>query len=249
MFCVGLTCTVLLAVLGFVRADDQAEGLALIDKAIKAAGGDDKLAKLQSATWKAKGTVEEDNAQVNFAIEGTMQAVDKHRLEVEATFNGRTMKVVLVLNGDKAWAQTNERVEEAPEDAVKLITGVFRALRSSQLLTPFKDKAYKLSPLGEVKVGDRPAMGVKVTHAEQRELDLFFDKETGLLSKCGMRLPDRPGGQDMDWEFLFSEFKDIEGIKHFTTITMQREGKKMFVLEISEVKPQEKVDESLFAKP
>jgi hypothetical protein len=30
---------------------------------------------------------------------------------------------------------------------------------------------------------------------------------------------------------------------------MQREGKKLFVMELSEVKPQEKVDESLFAKP
>jgi hypothetical protein len=247
--CSSIAVFLLLLVNSPLQADDQAEGLALIDKAIKAAGGEDKLTKLQSVTWKAKGRVEDDNAQITFVLEGTMQAVDKHRLEAEATRDGMTMKGVLILNGEKAWQQDNNRNEEVPEEVAKLITGVFRALRSAQLLTPLKDKAYKLSPLGEVKVGDRPALGVKIMHAEQREFDVFFDKETGLLSKCGMRVPDRPGGQEVDWEFLFSEFKDIEGLKHFTTITMQREGKKLFVMELSEVKPQEKVDESLFAKP
>jgi hypothetical protein len=106
-----------------------------------------------------------------------------------------------------------------------------------------------LAPLGELNVGDKPGLGVKITHKEHREMDLFFDKETGLLRKLGIRLPDMPGGQEVEWEFLFSDAKEFGGVKHFTKMTLQRDGKKLLTMEVEEVKPQEKLDESLFAKP
>jgi hypothetical protein len=231
------------------RADEQAEGLALLTRAIKAAGGEEKLAKLQTITWRGKGT-SEVNGQQGFTIsDAAAQALDKHRLEMEFSLGGIGKRGRYIVNGDKVWVQENDFAAEFPKKGAPIIIGVLRALRLAQLLTPLTDKAYKLSPLGEVKVGDRPAVGIRVTHPEQRELDLFFDKETGLLSKCGMRVPYRLDGQESDLEFWFGDAKEFDGIKHFTTMTVHHDKKKVFVLEVSEVKPQEQLDESLFAKP
>ncbi|MCA1693366.1 MAG: hypothetical protein LC749_00795, partial [Actinobacteria bacterium] len=42
------------ATCGMARADEQ-EAKAVIDKAIKALGGEEKLVKAEAATWKAHG--------------------------------------------------------------------------------------------------------------------------------------------------------------------------------------------------
>ena len=42
---------------GSARADDAKDPQAILDKAIKALGGEEKLSKVKAASWKAKGTI------------------------------------------------------------------------------------------------------------------------------------------------------------------------------------------------
>ena len=44
------------------RAADDKEAKAILDKAIKALGGEEKLSKVKAATWKGKGTNQIDGA-------------------------------------------------------------------------------------------------------------------------------------------------------------------------------------------
>src|SRR5438445_204089 len=53
-------------------------------------------------------------------------------------------------------------------------------------LVPLKDKAFKLSPGGELKAGDRAAVCLLVSREGYRDALLCFDKETGLLVKSEM---------------------------------------------------------------
>jgi hypothetical protein len=49
-------------------------------------------------------------------------------------------------------------------------------------LAPLKDaKRFTLATLGEIKVEDKPALGVKVSRQGPRDVDLYFDKRSGLL--------------------------------------------------------------------
>lgn len=238
-----------LAIGGAVRADGEKEAKALIDKAIKAAGGEEKLAKLTTAAMKGKITPADNNKQSVILMEGSVQGLDKCRFDAEVQENGRTMKVLLVINGDQAWAKHDDGAREAPEEIRQALKQSVYALRLAQTLVPLKDKAYKLSPLGEVKVGDRPAVGVQISHKDTPDVNLWLDKETGLPLKCEMRCKIERGGQDVPCEFLFADYKDMGGVKHFTKVTMNADGKKHLEAEISEVKPQDKVDDKEFAKP
>jgi hypothetical protein len=229
------------------RADEQEEGLKLANAAIKAAGGEAKLDKLKIVSMKGKGTVSEGDQDATFTIEGTVQGLDRFRLDLEMSFGGRTEKVLIVFNGDKGWAKTPDKVEDAPPDAIPLIQAELHALRMAQMLTSLKDKAVKLSPLGEVKVNDRAANGLKFVQKDRPDVDLFFDKETHLPIKCQMRVKEREG--EMTHEWFFSDYKELGGAKHPTKIALHRDSKKLMEMEITEVKPEEKLDESTFAKP
>src|SRR5262249_45100167 len=158
-------------------------------------------------------------------------------------------KGMLVVNGEQAWFKEEDRVEEAPKDIVPFVRDLLYAMRMPQLLPALQDAAFKLSPLGEVQVGDRPAVGLSIAHKDHKDVSLFFDKENGLPVKSEVRLTD-PQGKEVTIEYLYSDYKDFAGLKHPAKVMIKGvKGVKELTMEFSELKPEEKLDDGLFAKP
>jgi hypothetical protein len=236
-----------LAVAGPGRGDDQADIKAVIDKALKAMGGEAQVAKLKGATFKGKGNFQEAGQDIAFTYEGALQGMDKYRLDMDATINGMTMKILMVLNGDKGWAKHMDQVEDAPKEVVTIMMDAMYAIRAPHLLPALKDKAFKVSQLGEMKIGERPAVGLQVAHKDRRDINLYLDKETGQPVKTEIRLTD-PQNKEISLECLYSDYKDFNGLKHFTKITFKADGKE-FSTELSEIQVHDKLDDITFAKP
>ena len=155
-----------------------------------------------------------------------------------------------MVNGDKVWAKTGgeataidnkDQIAEAKEEC-------YVGWVSS--LLPLKDKAFQLSPLGEVKVDGKPAVGVRVSHKGHRDINLFFDKESGLLVKRESVIKDfMADGKEVTQETLFSNYKEVKGAKFPMKVVLNRDGKKYVESEMTEIEPKEKIDDAVFAKP
>src|SRR5437660_633980 len=97
---VSLLCGIVVLVVSATRADDSADARAIIDKAIKASGGEEKLAKYKAETFKEKGTYYGmGNGQ---PYQGTyqVQLPDQFKMEIAGVF-------ILVVDGDKGWMKAN----------------------------------------------------------------------------------------------------------------------------------------------
>ncbi len=117
-------------------------------------------------------------------------------------------------------------------------------------LVCLNEKDYKLSALGEVKVGDRPAIGVRVQRKGYRDVNLFFDKDKSLLLKMETRVKDiMQGGQEYTSATVYADYKKVEGMEIPHKVTIERDGKAFVEGEITEVKLSEKLGDSLFEKP
>src|SRR5262249_46478577 len=147
------------------------------------------------------------------------------------------------------WLKMGEQIQDAPQEIRDVLRQVLFALRLTHRPLSLRDKALTLTPLGDAKLGDRALVGMRVAHKDYRDVDLFFDKETGLMAKMTMQVKEPNNNQDTAHEFLFSDYKDFDGLKHFTKVTFNRDGKKLIDVEFSEVKAEEKLDESNFNKP
>jgi hypothetical protein len=112
-----------------------------------------------------------------------------------------------------------------------------------------KKTGYKLSPLGEVKVNDKPAVGVRVSSEGYRDINLFFDKGSGLLVKTEARTTDVQSGEEKTEEKLLSDYKESEGVKRPGKVVILRDGKKLLTLQIDEIKAVDKFDKDFFTKP
>jgi hypothetical protein len=238
-----------LVVSPLARADEQADMKAVVDKAIKAAGGQAKLKKLKAMTWKAKGSFTDGNREVAFTIDASIQDTRQAKLDLHAEHNGQSIEAGLVINGDKGWFKGPKGVETIPKELLAFLKDDFGALRLAQTLVPLKDKGCTLSSLGEVKIGDKPALGIKVARKGHADVDVYFDKKTHLPVKCTVKGKEDGNGQEKTHEFFLSEFKDAAGVRHFTKVLFKRDDKKMMEVELSDIEAVDKHDDGVFAKP
>jgi hypothetical protein len=238
----------LLTFLGAVRADDQAETKTLVDKAIKAMGGADKLARFATFTSRSKGKFFEP-AEVDFTDENWSRLPHHYRFDMDLEAGGNKVKEVLVFNGPKGWLKLGDNVMEMPKEMVGAFQDYFHALRLVTDPRGLKEKGVKLAPLGEMKIGDRPAVGIQVSFPGKRDVNVYFDKENNLPLKVETTAPPFQGGQEVSQEFFLEDYKEFEGVKIATKVTWKSDGKKYMIREVTEIKPEEKIEDATFEKP
>src|SRR5262249_54218211 len=133
-----------------------------------------------------------------------IQWPDQFRMEIENVF-------IVVLNGDKGWIKAQgETREMTAKEMAEQKENHYGGWGTT--LLPLKDKAYKLALIDEIMVDKRPAVGVKVSHKDHRDVKLYFDKETGLRVKADLRVVDE-SGKEVVQEMFFRDYKEMDGAK------------------------------------
>jgi hypothetical protein len=231
-----------------VPAWGEDDARSIVDRAVKAHGGRDALGKIKAERVKGKGTIFYEGVSVPFTVENVIVLPGQFRNEMKCAVLGEETNQVVVLNGDKAWTTANGQNQPLTE-TVKAEMEETRYADQVTMLTPLlDDKKFQLSSLGEKKVRDRPALGVKVSTKGHRDIELYFDKEAGLLAKV-KRLALSPKMVAAVQEEYWSDFKETAGVKRPMRFQVYQDGKLFTEGELTEVSYPEKVDNALFEKP
>jgi outer membrane lipoprotein-sorting protein len=237
---------------GVARADDQAEVKAILDKAVQALGGADKAAKLSDVTLKGKTTISEGGMDVAFSFDLSMQSYDRIRMDVTIVAGGMTNKAVLVMNGDKAWARDSNRdkVEEAPKEIAPLFQQFLLSLRSAADPSGLRARKELTVAAGGVgTVGEAECALLRVSRKDFADITMYFNAKSGLPLKSETRIKEPEGAEEKSYEFHFSDFKDIDGAKHFGKVKIVRDGKDLAEIELTDFKLGEKFEANTFEKP
>jgi hypothetical protein len=226
--------------------DDAEQARAVLDKAVKAVGGETKLAGAGRFTQKAAGKFHVPAGAVAFSGEWTVDLPGKVREAAESEADGVKFQSVKVIADDKGWLRVNDSVEELDKDA---LTGARDELYAAWVasLLPLKEKEFTFAPLGESKVGDRAAVGVKVTHADRPDVALFFDTEKGWLLRAEYAVKVR--GTKARQEVFYDDYKDVGGLQRPMKTTVKRDGKLLVESAVTEFKALDKADPKAFEKP
>jgi hypothetical protein len=231
------------------QADAQADARAIVDKAIKATGGEEKLARMKAGVSKSKGMFHGFGQPFEYTAEGSTQPPEQNVSKIEADIMGMRFSIMHVINGDKGWIKAMDQTRELPKEALDEEREQLYAQWVARLVA-LKDPAFKLGPLGEVQLGGRTLVGVQVTRKDRRDVNLFFDKETGLLRKMETRVKEQQGaGPEVAQETLFDNYKEFDGIRGPTKLVIKRDGKDYVEAEVLEYKPVEKLDDAIFGQP
>jgi hypothetical protein len=246
--CLALSVVLSLLLLGgggALAADKDVS--AIIDKAIKAHGGAEKLDPERAVRVKFKGTMGLGGVAISFTGDNTTEG-DKSRSVIQLSVGGQEVSTTQVFNGTKGWQELGGETKEA--EGAQLEEMKESAYRNKvESLVFLSDKSLELSPGGEAKVNDRPAVGIKVVSKGHKYVKLFFDKESGLLVKTEYPGTDPMTMQEVLVEHIYQEYQDVEGLKVSKKQLTNHDGNKFIEAELVEVTFPKKLAKDEFEEP
>ena len=101
------------------RADDASNPNTVLDKAIKAMGGAEKLEKIHAVQGKGKGTITIAGNESPLTSQTTLQGLSHYRLDFSGEFGGNKLKGVTIINGDKGWRKLGDETMAIEGDMLK----------------------------------------------------------------------------------------------------------------------------------
>jgi hypothetical protein len=165
------------------------EAKAVVDHAIQAKGGWERLEKYKAVTYKLTASMTEDDFKATISGVAYEQAPDKMKADITVEVDNMRTTMVQVVNGDKAYEAANGTTELINEEEVAILKHELYVSEIAEL-RGLKADGVKVSLAGEAKIGDRPAIIVKATCAGRPDVKLYFDKASSLLLKVEDRTRD-----------------------------------------------------------
>lgn len=217
--------------------DGKDQARTLLERAIKAHGGAEKLTKLKAGRLKTKGKIEIFNG-LDFTQEIAYQVPDKLRETMEFEINGMQIKTESVFNGMKSSVLVNGKrvpIADKIKDALKDAQNMLQVAR----LVPLRDKAYELSLLGEAQVNGKPALGLRISKKGSKDVNLYFDKKSARIAKIEARTVDLMSGQEVTEERIITEYQVKDGVPQTKRVVVRRDGKQFLEAEVLEVEQSE----------
>jgi hypothetical protein len=227
-------------------AEDQPGARAIVDKAIEASGGAKKLAQFNSESFSEKGTYYGMGDGLPYTGKYCFRWPDHVRVEIEGVFT-------TVVAGDKGWVKSEQGLTEMSKEQ---LDNEKRNLHGGYVasLLPLSDAAYTLTKVADAEIEGRPAFGVRVSKQGMPDVTLYFDKRSGLVVRCDEVVrptPNEVGKEkgEVKQETYLSGYKEFSGCKLPTKIVVKREGKLYVDAEMTDMKPVDKFDDTVFSKP
>jgi hypothetical protein len=220
----------------------------IIDKAIRAHGGEEKLAGLSAFTVKER-MVYPDAAPWDTQI--VVQLPGRYRSERTISSGSKSSTSLIVFDGEQGWMKMNDVVTPYPRALFASFwkyTIPYEGPRSIlRLRARQKNPACQFTTTGDGTVEGRPAVGLRMKLEGGPETIWYFDKETGLLLKTEQTTK-RFEGEDSVQVSLYADYQTFDGFPMARKETSWRDGKLAFTTELIDFKAATP-SEGAFAKP
>jgi zinc protease len=240
--CIVLSPILFLAPFAWLPADDQQQARHIVARAIKAHGGEERLNTLPALTWNETGIYFGEGKSTPYKASFAAHYPGRVKIEVENVYSA-------VIDGERGWMTTQGQTRD-------LARNLLDDRREEQYtdwvttLLPLKHKKFKLALSGDVIVETKSAAGVRVSWKDHSDLNLYFDKGSGLLVKSAQRVKSQERqGHEVSQECIVLEFEDVQGIKSACKTVVRRNGKQFLESTRTDMKRLERLDDSLFVRP
>jgi hypothetical protein len=118
---------------------------------------------------------------------------------------------------------------------------------------PLDDRQFAFSLVGDATVDEQEAVGVRVSCPGRPDVNLFFDKKTGLVIKSERRTKDPLTEEEYTAESIYRDHKPFQGVMWPT----KRRDRRDFMdleedsgrFELSEYQAHNKLEETSLIKP
>jgi hypothetical protein len=220
---------------------------AILQKAIKAHGGEKNLSRTLKGYVRGKSVFERSGNKMRMEWDETFELPEKIRQKVEGQDKDGPFTLQYAVVNGKGWIQFNKEKIKDYDGKMLPLEKCWNAVLA--LLPRLLGGEFELSPLPDANLNGAKAVGILV-EGEHADWELYFDAITGLLVKW-KGTSQLPGleGKEIEAETFLKNYRDVDGIKFPMAIVAYRDGKKTIDMEILEIKFLDQIDPKTWARP
>jgi hypothetical protein len=226
------------------RVTGQEDARDIIKKSIAAVGGAEKIDSYKGLKSSARGSAQLSGITTEFTSQTTIALPDRMKIVAKYQALGETFTMEQKAIGDKMTVTINGNPVSLSESQKAEVKAAFVRTEILRLTPLLSDKQFALKALGESKANGKEYVGVSVSGRGVKDVRLYFDKSTSLLSHYEMRY--KVGKTDAKRVTTLSEYKEIQGLKRPTRMAVTLDGKKTMDVTMTEEKLFEKIDDTEF---
>jgi zinc protease len=221
---------------------DSREALALIDKAIAAKGGLERLRSVKSITAVTEANMTAPEGAI--AAKTTTYLEYPNHMRVETTLAGFT--IVQTYDGSRAWVKDRAGTHEVPERMLPDLEATFRRDTIAALLAAH-DGTLNARLLPNVKdEAGRERRAVELSGSGLEPLVLNFDPETMLVVRQSY-VAGGPGQPIV--EELFSDYRLVDGVQIAFTAGVRQGARPVLERRVAEIRINAALNPALFQRP
>ena len=226
-------------------AQDPGEARIVVDRAIDAVGGTQKLSGLTGGVWKTNGTVRGKASKAEFHGE----LPGKFRIDSTRVVDGPPVKMSRIVDGDKGWIVEGDKTTPMTPAEIAGVRSSFYHKQAATTLIPLTEKGVQLAVMAKLVLPGGPATQIRVTRAGYPDLLMTFDDKSGLLVKSEMTDKDPKANGDRKVEIEWNEYKEFDGVKMASRSKTYHDGKLFIDTEITDFKRASGLPGTTFAPP
>jgi hypothetical protein len=234
-------------VCGWNARGDEPKPEQIIDKAIRAHGGEEKLSGLTGFSLKER-IVYEKGPTWTFEVEADVP--HRYRSEMKSGPEGKNRSVI-VINGEQGWLKRGDDVDPYPAtflDSMRKNTIPYLGPRSIlRLKARQQNSRCQFSTAGECTIDGHQAVGLRMKLEDGPQQTWYFDKESGLLLKSESKTANFEGADTVSVT-TYEDYQTIDGFPMARKERTERDGKPASTTELMEFKVATP-SEGAFAKP
>lgn len=225
-------------------AEELIRGKTLVERAVKAKGGLEKLKSVRTLTATSKTKLMTPQGPVEAETKTLIAYPDRFRIEAKLP----QAEIVQTFAGGEAWIKDPTGVHDAPLP----MRDEFRASAQRDLILLLIDAAAgKLQARALAATGpddkDLEALELSGGETARESITLFLDKATGLIVKVAYSAFTPVGRQRT--EELLSDYRTVDGVQVAYKAIMRRDDQTILERVVTDLKLNLPLEDALFKKP
>jgi predicted Zn-dependent peptidase/outer membrane lipoprotein-sorting protein len=218
------------------------EGAGIMQKALAAMGGAEKVRSVKSINSLLKASMSTPGGELELDIELTLVYPDKFRLDMQTPMG----QIIQALDGETGWMSTPQGVmalqgSQAVELKKQVRFELFNVLRA------FADGEADIQLIGETELDGREVFDLLVSLDDETSAHMFVDRADYTIVGNSRRANTMEGPTEVTE--ILSDFREVDGLKVSFASVQRASGKQVSSSSISEFNVNPEVDPAIFAKP
>jgi hypothetical protein len=186
----------------------------VIEKAVKALGGEEVLGRRGAVHSKVKASfvgLPGGGAVPGIDLSGEMWSQPgAQRMAMVISFGGQKITMTRVTRDGKGWMQQDGTVTDLPAAELEEEKQSEYVDRVLGLLPLLKDKGFTLKGLGKQKVDGADLVGVRVSSAGRPDVSIWFDPESGYPKRVEYRVKSAALGKEVVSATVLEDYRAVE---------------------------------------